>query len=204
VKATKLFLDEILQQQRKDGESARIAYQETGDPQIIIKYIKKSKTAAEITESWVLNAIQSWMRNDRHDLLKQAFLPRRGERKNSHQHAIEDMIFAHRIDQHRKKGQTLNEAYILEMQRSGKGALSGKALDKEILSLKNKYRRAKRINMERWVNETPEAYVLVTFPGMMTIKTDGKHIAIFGEISITFPKDGASPTGNFNGLAIDY
>jgi hypothetical protein len=178
------YIETTLRKQRKASEKARRAFQKSGDSQTVIDFIKASPSGAAISEPWVLEAIQSWMRNDRGDLLKQAFLPRRGERAGAHKRAIENLMFANRIDIRRKAGKTLQAACIEEAERMGYGNLTSSALQKKLTALKNRYQRAKRIRPEITVHDREDSFVIAAFPAKVEIH----GYSLFGQWSLTLPK----------------
>lgn len=178
------YFGKTLQEQRAASEKARLEYEKSGNPQIIIGFIKKLKTGAAIQEPWVTAKIQEWMREDRHDLLKSAFLPGRGENSESCRRAIEGMLFVDRIDKSVRAGQTLTESFISEAQRTGDGNLTGKKLEKKLTALKNIYHRAKRIKTEITIQETAETFIATAFPAKITIGDS----AVFGTWKIKYPK----------------
>ncbi|MBM4337989.1 MAG: hypothetical protein FJ110_00435 [Deltaproteobacteria bacterium] len=178
-------IEKTLRQQRVASEKARLAYEESGDPQIVIGFIKRSPSGAAIKETWVSEAIQNWKRDDREDLFKQAFEPRRGERSKPNTRALENMMFENRIDNHRKAGKTLEGACIAEAQRTGGGNLTGDKLFKKLTALKNKYHRARRIEPEITIEETPESYIESAFPAKIEVLGH----AYFGRWQIKHPKN---------------
>lgn len=178
------FIESTLRKQSKASEAVRLEYEATKDPQVVISYIKSSPAAAGLNEPWTVNVIQEWARNDRYDLLRQAFLPRRGESTQKNYQKILAMMFAHRIDNFRMAGQSLQDAFISELQRNGHGDLTGDELNKSLISLKNKYHRAKRIKTEISIQETADSLILTAFPAK--IFCNGAFV--FGHWSITFPK----------------
>jgi len=186
--AFQVYLERIMQEQRAASDKARIAYEQSGDPQVVIGYIKHSLSGAAIKEPWVILTIQNWICSDRGDLLKQAFLTRRGERRKPRKHALDSMMFVTRIDKLRKAGKALNEALICELERTGGGDLEGDKLSRELRKLKNRYYRARRIKPEITVQETAEAYVMTAFPAKSEVEIDNHIHAIYGYWSISFPK----------------
>jgi hypothetical protein len=179
-----IYIEKTLQEQRAASENARLEYEKSGDPQIIIKFIKESKTGAAIQEPWINAKIQEWKRTDRTDLLKAAFQTGRGENKEPGKRAIEKMMFVNRIDKSVRAGQTLTEAFITEAERTGGGNLTGKKLEIKLTALKNKFFRAKRIKTEITIQETPEAFTMTAFPAKVTIGDS----AAFGTWKFNFPK----------------
>lgn len=182
--AAEKYIEKTLKAQRAASDTARFEFEETGNPKIVIEYIKKSKSGAALQETWINEAIQKFIRTDRSDLLKAAFLPRRGENKEARRRAIESMIFAERIDKSRRAGQSLNTAFITELQKTGDGNLEGDALNKKLTAIRNKYNRAKRIKPEITIQETVESFAITAFPGKIT----QGDLAGFGDWKITFPK----------------
>ena len=178
------FAQEALKRQRAESEETRREYEKSGNHEIVIGFIKKSKSGAAILEPWVQGVIRQWVRNDSHELLKAAFLPRRGERSDTRARAKENMMFVERIEKHRRAGQSLNEAFISELNRLGKGELTGETLDKELRSLKNKYHRGKRIKAEITIQETPESFAITAFPAIIR----SGDLTVFGEWTYKFLK----------------
>jgi hypothetical protein len=183
--ASEKYIEKTLKKQRAASENARIAFETSGDPQVVINFIKKSPSGAPLNETWVNAAIQQWIRTDRHDLLKSAFLPGRGERIKARSRAIEDLMFVNRIDKCRRTMKSLNEALIFEAQRTGDGNLTDDKLDGKLRALKNKYHQAKRrIKTEIAIQETPESFTMTAFPTKITFGDS----ALFGEWTWKFPK----------------
>jgi len=178
-------IEKTLRQQRAASEKARLAYEESGDPKTVIEYIKASPSGAAIKERWILEALQSWKQNDRDDLFKQAFETRRGENSKPNKRALENMMFANRIDKHRKAGKTLEEACIAEAERTGGGNLTGDKLFRKLTALKNKYHRARRVGPEITIEETPDAYIETAFPAKIEVSGH----AVFGQWQIKHPKE---------------
>jgi hypothetical protein len=177
--ATEKYIEKTLKIQKAASEKARLAYEKTGDPEMVIEYIKKSKSGAALHEPWINAAIQRFIRNDRSDLLKKAFLPRRGENKEARHRELEDMMFFERIEKQRRAGKSLKEAWITESERTG-GGIS----EEELRSIKNKYYRAKRIKTEITIQETADSFAMTAFPAKIT----QGDLVMFGEWKITFPK----------------
>lgn len=176
---SEIFIKKTLKTQRNASDKARLAYEKTGDPEIVIKFIKRSKAGSALQETWINTAIQGFIRNDRSDLLKKAFLPRRGENKETRRRELEGMMFFERIEKQRRAGKSLKEACITESERTG-GGIS----EKELTALTNKYQVAKKIKTEITIQETAESFVMTAFPAK--IKLD--DLAVFGTWTITFPK----------------
>jgi len=181
---TEKYIEKTLKAQRAASKKARLEYERSGDPQAVINFIKRSPSAAALYETWVNEVIQKWIRNDRHDLLKSAFLPRRGERSEARSRAIKGMMFVERIEKQRRAGKSLKEACIAEAERTGGGNLTGDDLERKRTALKGKYHRAKRIKTEITIQETAESFAMTAFPAKIT---QGDS-AMFGEWKITFPK----------------
>jgi hypothetical protein len=177
-KRTQKFIERTLKKQKMASEKARVEFEKSSDPEIVIRFIKKSQSGAAIQEPWVCEAIQKWIRNDQHDLLKSAFLPRRGERDETRTRAKERMMFAERIDRNRRAGISLKEALASEAKRNGTGS------EGELAALKNKYYRAKRIRTEITIKETAESFIIAAFPAKVTLG----GLPMFGEWKITLPK----------------
>ncbi|OPZ66670.1 MAG: hypothetical protein BWY84_00053 [Candidatus Aerophobetes bacterium ADurb.Bin490] len=178
------YIEKTIKVQKAASDKARLEYERTGNPEIVIAYIKNSQSGMVIQESWINQIIQKWICADRHDLLKSAFLPKRGENKDLRQRKKENMMFAERIDKNRRAGQTLNQAFITEIQRIGGGNLTGAALDKKFTAFKNKYHRAKRIKTEITIQETDKEFIMTAFPA----KATQGDFAMFGTWKATFPK----------------
>ena len=178
------FIESTLKRQTRASEKARLEYEATNDPQVVISFIKSSPAAAGLNEPWVRKTIQEWIWNDQYDFLKHAFLPRRGESDKKNRQKLENMMFRQRIDNYRQTGQTLNGAFICELQRNGGGDLTGDDLDKELIRLKNKYNRARRITTELSIQETADSIILTGFPA----KVACNGTFIFGNFRLTFPK----------------
>lgn len=181
--ASEKHIEMVLHNQREASEKARQSFEKSGDPQVVIDFLKNSLSGAAIKQQWVLDALQTWLQNDKVDLLKQAFLPRRGENAGGHKGAIEKMMFVNRIDNHRKAGKTLENACIAEAERAG-GDLTGDELFRKLTALKNKYHRAKRIKTEVSIQETPFCYIVSAFPA----KIEVRGLTCFGRWSFSFPK----------------
>lgn len=188
------FLDAVFRKQKAASEKARLAFEETGDPEIVIQFLKKSKTAAAIQEPWIINAIQGFIQADRTDILKKAFLTRPGNEKKPRLNAMEKLLFAHGIEKRRKAGQTLSAALLTELEETGHGTLTGAELQREWTKLKNRYQAAKRITPEIAVTETADAIILTAHPAKWSfdLPSDGgaaaKTVTGFGPWSIRFPK----------------
>jgi len=182
-KGTKRFIEKTLKAQRGASEKARLEYEKSGDPEIVIGFIKRSPSAAPLNEPWVIEAMQKWIKNDRYDLVK-SLCPRRGERSDPRTRAIEGMMFVEKIDKHRRAGKPLKKAFISEAERTGGGNLTGDDLERELTALKNKYHRAKRIKTEITVQKTAESSSMTAFPAKITVG----DFAMFGEWTYKFPK----------------
>ena len=183
--ASEKYIDKTLKEQRAASEKARIAFETSGDPKVVIDYIKRSPSGAPLSEPWVIAAIQQWIRTDRHDLKKSAFLPGRGERSEARSRLLEDMMFVNRIEKYRRTMKSLNEVLIFEAQRTGDGNLTDDKLDGKLRALKNKYYQAKRlIKTEITIQETPESFTMTAFPTKITFGDS----ALFGEWTWKFPK----------------
>lgn len=178
------FIEAVLKKQKATSEKARRAYEESGNPEIVIDYIKRDSTAAAIHEPWIRNALQAFIQKDRTDILKAAFLPRRGERKEQRQRAMENLVFANRIDKRRGAGESLTGALLAELHRTGDGNLTGDALQRKLTALKNRYNRTKRIKPKITVTETADAITMTAFPARITLC----DADAFGTWSINFPK----------------
>jgi hypothetical protein len=175
----KYFLQKKLRDQDAKSDQARQSYEKTGDPEIVVSFIKESSTGAAFNEKWIQDAIAAWWRSDRKDLIRAAFLTRRGERSCAHTRAIERRSFRWTIENRRRAGKSLKEALIEESERTG-GGIS----EAEIMKLKNKYETAKRIKTEIAVSETAEALTMTAFPAVVKI---GEH-PLFGTSKITIQK----------------
>ena len=156
--AFQVYLERIMQEQRAASDKARIAYEQSGDPQVVIGYIKHSLSGAAIKEPWVILTIQNWICSDRGDLLKQAFLTRRGERRKPRKHALDSMMFVTRIDKLRKAGKALNEALICELERTGGGDLEGDKLSRELRKLKKSQTERQNKDAFRHIFIRPERW----------------------------------------------
>jgi hypothetical protein len=167
--ASEKYIEKTLRKQQAMSEKAQLSFEKTHDPQTVIEYVKRSPSGAAIKETWVLEAILGWIRNDQHDLLKSAFLPRRGERSKARGRSIEAMMFVESIDKYRRDGKSLNEALISKAEITGGSNLRDAALERELTTLKNKYYRAKRIKTEVTIQETPGAYIISAFPAFVEI-----------------------------------
>jgi len=177
-KGTKKFIDKTLKAQRTASEKARLAYEKSGDPEIVIGFIKRSPAAAPLKEPWVIEAMQKWIKNDRYDLMKSLAL-RRGERSDARARAKEGMMFFERIEKQRRAGKSLKEACIIESERIGGGVSDG-----ELKTIERKYQRAKRIKTEITIQETAESFAITAFPAKITYG----DFSAFGEWKYTFPK----------------
>lgn len=177
-KGTKKFIVKTLKAQQTASEKARLAYEKSGDPEIVIGFIKRSPSAAPLSEPWVIEAMQKWMKNDRYDLMKSLAL-RRGERSDARARAKEGMMFFERIEKQRRAGKSLKEACIAEAEKTGSGIS-----EKELTTIKNKYQSAKRIKTEITIQETAESFAITAFPAKITVG----DFAMFGEWKYTFPK----------------
>ena len=176
--ATEKHIEKTLQEQRAASEKKRLEYEKSGDPEIVIGFIKRSPAAAPLKEPWVIEAMQEWIKNDRYDLMKSLAL-RRGERSDARARAKEGMMFFERIEKQRRAGKSLKEACITEAERTGGGIA-----EKELTALKNKYQAAKRIKTEITIEETAESFAMTAFPAKITVG----DFAVFGEWKYKFPK----------------
>lgn len=176
--ATEKYIEKTLQEQRAASEKKRLEYEKSGDPEIVIGFIKRSPSAAPLKEPWVIEAIQGWIKKDRYGLIKSLAL-RRGERSDTRARAIEGMMFFERIEKQRRAGKSLKEACIIESERIGGGVS-----DDELKTIERKYQRAKRIKTEIIIQETAESFSITAFPAKIT----QGYSAGFGEWKINFPK----------------
>lgn len=176
--ATEKHIEKTLQEQRAASEKKRLQYEKSGDPEIVIGFIKRSPSAAPLKEPWVIEAMQGWIKNDRYDLMKSLAL-RRGERSDARARAKEGMMFFERIEKQRRAGKSLKEACIVESERIGGGVSDG-----ELKTIERKYQRAKRIKTEITIDETAESFAITAFPAKITVG----DFAMFGEWKYTFPK----------------
>lgn len=177
---TEKYIEKTLKEQKAVSDKKRLEYEKTGNPEIVISYIKNSKSGAVLQEAWINKAIQGFIRTDQTDILKKAFLPHRGENKESRKRDIKNMIFAERIDKRRRAGQSLKESLLNEIGNMNNGSM----LEDKLISLKNQYSRAKKIKTEVTIQETAKFFTISAFPA----KIIKDNLTVFGEWTINFPK----------------
>jgi hypothetical protein len=160
-KGTKKFIVKTLKAQRAASEKARLEYEKSGDPEIVIKFVSSDFSGETLKEPWVVNVLATWQREKQKDLLAKLFLPK-GHPKTPYSKKLENLIFVDRIDRYKAEHGSLSAAIITEMQRLAGGELS-EIDEKAFQKIKNQYERYKKTPTICRVIEWPDYYEIILY-----------------------------------------
>lgn len=167
-KNTKDFIDRTLKEQKDASDKARLEYEKTNDPKIIIKFIREDFSGETLKEPWIVNILAEWHREKRKDLLSKLFFPK-GHPETPYQKKLQNLLFVDRINRYKdEQGGSLQTAIITEMERLAGGTLS-KVDEKVYQKLKNDYERYKKIPTICRVIDGPEHYEIILYASKITL-----------------------------------
>jgi len=162
--ATKKDIEKILHEQRTTSEKTRLEFEKSGDPKIIIDYVKRDFTGETIKEPWVAEVLASWKRDKNNDLISKMFFPK-GRAETPYSELLENLIFVDRIDQYRAEQGTLKSAILTEMRRVADGEVDFQEFDR----LKSQYERFKKIPTICRAIEGPGHYEMILYATKITL-----------------------------------
>ena len=172
------FIKEKYNQWRQISGEYQHAFLSKHDPEVIIEFLKKHSFA--LKETWVVCQVTKWLLNDRNDLLKRGFLPRRGEQNERNRKKIEYLIIVNEINKLIKKGFTKTQAFEEYANRSH--------TLRSIEGVRNIYYRTLRQKPEIYVSDNGNKISISVFPAKIEFDVNGYKQKLFGSWTIEVNK----------------
>jgi len=174
VKNIQNHIEKSLTAQREASERARVAYTNTHDPNILIDFIRSSHFA--LHEKWVASEIDQWRINDL-DLLLKALKPWRGERKEKHFQAMENLEIVIMVEEYSQQGLKREQAFKKITERE-----DGNGWE----SIRKRYYKTRNFKAEIYIDKTENYTAIKAYPTI--IEQDG--VKRPGQWEIMFPNEG--------------
>lgn len=165
--ATEKYIEKTLKAQRAASDKARLEFEKTGDPEIVIKFILGDFSGETQKEPWVVNVLAEWHREKRKELQAKLIYPK-GHPETPYSKKLANLIFVDRIDRYKAEQGSLSAAIITEMERRAGGELA--EVDEKIFKkLSGDYQRYKKIPTICRVIEGPDYYQIILYASKFTL-----------------------------------